>query len=215
MRFKLKPHHTPRFKPFTRPGDPDVRTLEIPGYRQTRTYTCGFATTMMVMHYFGATVPGHELFQRLGTGRDGTRQNAIVRELRGSGLRVNVRYDVDFARIAREIDRDKLIISYLADLEHWIVIYGYGGGPERVYVADPRAQQPCEHLWQSYGPRLNDFGMICSAAQPRRKEQPVNNNAVVTPPRVFHLPAGDGVTQIAGAADAPEAASDGQLSFEF
>ncbi len=138
---------------------------------------------MMVMHYFGGTVPGHELFQRLGTGRDGTRQNAIVRELRDLGVRVNVRYDVGFGRLATEIDRGKLIISYLTDLEHWVVLYGYGASPLRVYAADPRAQQPCEHMWLDYGPRLNHFGMICSAAAPAPKDEPVNANEIVSDTR--------------------------------
>lgn len=208
MKFQLKPHHTPRFKPFTRPGDPHVRTLSIPGYRQTRGYTCGFATTMMVMHYFGGTVPGHELFQRLGTGRDGTRQTSIVRELRNCGVRVNLRYDVDFARLATAIDRGKLVISYLVDLEHWIVLYGYGAEPKRVYVADPRAEQPCEHLWASYGPRLNNFGMICSSRDPApHKREPVNANAVIAKPPVAE--AAD------SAASTDELAAAKQLSFEF
>jgi len=204
MRFRLKPHHTPRFKPFTRPGDPHVRTLTIPGYRQTRTYTCGFSSTMMVMHYFGGTLPGHELFQRLGTGRDGTRQNAIVRELRNIGVRVNVRYDVDFTRLATEVDRGKLVISYLTDLEHWVVLYGYGAEPQRVYVADPRAKQPCEHPWQEYGPRLNNFGMICSAAVAAPRAEPVNANQPIGAPSRPRL-----------TVESTEPASGAQLSFDF
>ena len=116
----------------------------------------------MVLHYFGAQVPAVELFRRLGTGRDGTRQNAILRELRAAGLRANLRYDVDFARICQEIDHNKLIVGYLHDLEHWMVIYGYGRRPDRVFVADPRPQEGCVQPWQGYQARLGGFGIICS-----------------------------------------------------
>jgi len=139
--------------------------LPLSGYRQARSYTCGFATTLMVIRYFGADIPARELLRRLGTGRDGTRQNAIMRELRAAGLRANTRYDVDFARVCREIDRNKLIVGYLHDEEHWLVIYGYARDPERVYVADPRPGEPCEQPWHSYQARLNGFGIICSHPQ--------------------------------------------------
>ncbi len=102
------------------------KTLEVSGFRQVRSYTCGYAVTATVLDYFGEYIPAAQLFRRLGTGRDGTRQNAIVRELRSQGIRASVRYDVGFDRVCHEVDRDKLIISYLADAEHWVVVYGYG-----------------------------------------------------------------------------------------
>lgn len=148
-----------------RPKDPRVTTLPVSGFRQARDYTCGFATTLMVLRYFGADIPGAELFRRLGTDRDGTRQNAIVRELRAAGLGANVRYDVDFARICRQIDHNKLVVGYLHDDEHWLLIYGYGRDPDRVFVADPHPKRDCEHVWDGYGERLNGFGIVCSHPQ--------------------------------------------------
>jgi hypothetical protein len=162
MKLRFRPHHAPRFRTEQPHEDRRVTTLPVPGFRQTRDYTCGFATALMVLRYFDAPMPAMELFQRLGTGPDGTRQSALLRELRAAGLRVNARYDVDFARICREIERNKLIIGYLADVEHWLVIYGYGLAPARVFVADPEPEQACQHPWASYGPRLGGFGIICS-----------------------------------------------------
>ena len=141
-------------------------TLNIDGFRQVRNYTCGYVTTAMVLTYFGASIHGKDLFARLGTGRDGTRQGAIVRELRMRGVRANVRYDVDFERIRTEVDRGKLIVSYLADVEHWVVIYGYQHLPCSVFVADPRPNEVCMQDWEHYGPRLNRFGIVCSQASP-------------------------------------------------
>ena len=161
VKIRHRPHHAPRFRT-TQLQEEGATTLPLCGYRQARDYTCGFVSTLMVMHYFVAKVPALELFRRLGTGRDGTRQSAIVRELRAAGLRVGVRYDVGFGRICREIDRNKLIIGYLGDVEHWLVIYGYGRDPERVYVADPEPDQGCSQPWSTYGARLGDFGIICS-----------------------------------------------------
>lgn len=166
MRVRLRPHHAPRFHTL-QPALPQVTTLPLAGFRQARDYTCGFATVLMVLRYFSAgrtsDPPALELYRRLGTGRDGTRQNAILRELRSAGLRVNMRYDVDFTRISREIDRNKLIVGYLHDVEHWLVIYGYGRQPRRLFVADPRPDERCDHLWDDYHQRLSGFGIICSS----------------------------------------------------
>lgn len=162
MRFRFRPHHAPRYHLVHPDGDGHVTTLPVHGVRQARNYTCGFATALMVLRYFGSDIPGLELYRRLGTDRDGTRQSAIVRELRAAGLRANIRYDVDFARVCREIDRNKLIIGYLHDDEHWLVLYGYGRNPMRVFVADPDPDASCEHPWDTYSPRLARFGIICS-----------------------------------------------------
>ena len=152
----------------------------MPGYRQVRNYTCGYASALMVLRHYRPETNARELFDRLGTGRDGTRQTAIVRELRASGLSANVRYDVDFTRLRTAIDRGKLVIGYLHDIDHWVVLYGYGAAPEQqVYVADPRPLEPCVHGWDAYRPRLRDFGIVCSdpvarpiplPAPPRRPE---------------------------------------------
>jgi hypothetical protein len=74
-----------------------------------------------------------------------------------------VRYDVDFARIEAEIERNKLVVGYLNDSEHWLVIYGYRGHGEtaEVFVADPGAGA-CAQPWSEYGPRLGGFGIIVS-----------------------------------------------------
>jgi ABC-type bacteriocin/lantibiotic exporter with double-glycine peptidase domain len=142
--------------------------MPLLGYRQTRSYSCGFATALMVLRTFERPVEARELFESLRTGRSGTRQTAIVTELRRRGLRANTRYDLDFAGLARAIDAGKLVVAYLGDAEHWLVVYGYGRGPERVFVADPRPGEACEHPWDRYGARLGGFGIVCSRPEPSR-----------------------------------------------
>ena len=162
-----KPHHAPPFLPaYAQCGG--EQTLPIPGYRQARNYSCGFATALMVARYYLPEIDARELYARLGTSRDGTRQNAIVKALRTCGLAVNVRYDVGFERLAQEIGRGKLVIGYLHDAEHWVLLYGYGRTPQRVFVADPEPGEACVQPWERYGLRLRDFGIVCSS---RRRAQ--------------------------------------------
>lgn len=165
MKSRLRPHHARRFRTLQAAADQRATTLPVPGFRQARSYTCGFATALMVVHYYGLDISALELFRRLHTGRDGTRQSALVRELRAAGLRANVRHDVDFARAREAIDRNKLVIAYLEDLEHWLLVYGYGHTPERLFIADPRPGIPCEHEWAAIESRLGGFGIICSHPQ--------------------------------------------------
>ena len=120
----------------------------------------------MVLRHFEHPVSARELFENLGTARDGTAQTAIIRVLRSQGLRANTRYDADFERMATCIDAGKVLIGYLEDEEHWLVIYGYGREPQRIYVADPEPDKSCEHDWHGYGPRLGGFAIVCSAPVP-------------------------------------------------
>ena len=164
---RIKPHFAPPFAPVhDRPGSVTVESVRA--YRQTRSYSCGFASVLMVLRSFGLAVEARELFESLGTGRSGTRQNAILRELRRRGLSANARYDFDFDALRRSVDAQKLVVGYLNDVEHWLVVYGYGVEPKRVFVADPRPGEGCEQPWNRYGPRLGGFGIVCS---PRRRPQ--------------------------------------------
>lgn len=160
-----KPFTPAPFYPPIPYADPNVRVRPIRAYAQVRGYTCGFASALTVLHSFQRHIAPGELYQRLGTNRDGTGQTAIVRELRNAGVSANIRYDVDFAALRRIIDAGKLIIGYHHRVEHWVVIYGYGLKPERVFVADPVIEWSSEHLWEKYGPKLSDFGIVCA---PRR-----------------------------------------------
>jgi len=127
---------------------------------------------LMILRSFGNHVDGKELFQALGTSRSGTRQGAIVRELRRHDLSANVRYDLDFDALARAIDAGKLVVGYLSDVEHWLVLFGYERDPERVFVADPRPDEDVEQLWAQYGVRLGNFGIVCSPRLNQRVGQP-------------------------------------------
>lgn len=159
---RFAPHFAPRFRVALPVDDPSARALFIPGYRQVRGYTCGYTCALMVLRYFGADILGRELYEGLGTTRDGTRQTALIRALRDAGLSVNARYDFDFARLRQSVDNGKLVIAYHYPLEHWIVLYGYGQSPRRAFVADPRPQEPCVHQWDQLVPHVRQFGIVCS-----------------------------------------------------
>jgi ABC-type bacteriocin/lantibiotic exporter with double-glycine peptidase domain len=169
-----KPYLAPLFVPAAPLADATVKTLTIPGYSQVRQYTCGYASALMVLHYFRRFVPGRTLYERLGTNHTGTSQNAMVRELRRSGIAVNIRYDLNLDVLRRAIDRNKLVVGYHHRLEHWVVLYGYGRDPDRVFVADPLRHLRHEHLWSCYGPKLDGFGIVCSARRSRRRTEPVS-----------------------------------------
>jgi ABC-type bacteriocin/lantibiotic exporter with double-glycine peptidase domain len=118
----------------------------------------------MILRHFERELCGKALFDALGTGRDGTGQSSIVRVLRSEGVRANIRYDADFECIASSIDAGKVLVGYLDDEEHWLVIYGYGRDPQRVFVADPEPEKACTQLWAGYGERLQGFAIVCSTA---------------------------------------------------
>ena len=164
---RSRPYSAPPYYPHLslRVADREGAVVRVRAYRQVRDYTCGFASTLTVLHAFRRYVDPEVLYGRLGTDRTGTRQTAIVRELRAEGLSAIVRYDLEFEDIARHIDQGSLLIAYHYRLEHWLVVFGYARGPDRLLVADPYPGHKSEHLWEEFGPKLGGFGIVC---RPRR-----------------------------------------------
>jgi ABC-type bacteriocin/lantibiotic exporter with double-glycine peptidase domain len=173
-----KPYTAALYHPPAPYGDHNVRVRPIRAYRQVRGYTCGFASALTVLHAFQRNIAPRELYERLGTDREGTGQSAIIRELRRGGLGVNPRYDLDFDALRRAIDQGKLIVGYHHGVEHWVVIYGYGRDPDRVFIADPVVEWRSEQLWSHYGQKLKNFGIVCSGRQRRitRAPRPEESN---------------------------------------
>lgn len=169
---RKKPYSALPFALTHRHDDPQVVTLPVPGYRQARNYCCGFVATLMVLRHFERSLCGEALFGALGTARDGTGQNAIVRVLRSEGVRANLRYDMSFDRMATSINFGKVLIGYLEDEEHWLVVYGFGRSPERIFVADPEPEKVCEQAWENYGHRLGNFAIVCSPMRLERAAAP-------------------------------------------
>ncbi len=163
-----KAHTAAPFYPPAPHGDTSVVVKPIRAYLQVRGYTCGYASTLTVLHAFQRRIKPVDLYKRLGTDHGGTGQTAIIRELRASGVSANLRYNLDFEALKRSIDAGKLIIGYHHRVEHWVVIYGYGTSPNRVFIADPVVEWKSEHLWDTYGPKLQNFGIVCSGKRRAR-----------------------------------------------
>jgi hypothetical protein len=204
LRVIAKAHTAAPFYPPAPHGDVTVTAKPIRAYLQVRGYTCGYASTLTVLHAFQKRIKPVDLYKRLGTDHGGTGQTAIIRELRAGGVSANLRYDLDFEGLKRSIDAGKLIIGYHHRVEHWVVIYGYGVSPNRVFIADPVVEWKSEHLWEQYGPKLQNFGIVCSGRR-RARTGPI---PTVVPHQSPYLPAARAASDIAQMADnsAPAAA---------
>lgn len=152
------------------PCSPDVVTLDVPGYRQVESYTCGFVAGLMVLH---ACRPGAciDRFYKAvrPTYTHGTSTRKVVGALRKSGVGVSIRNDLDFDGIRARIDNGFPIISCVKtgdpNVEHWVVIYGYGIRPNRVFLAAnglpylARREYPFAEYSRMSSPRR--FGLVC------------------------------------------------------
>jgi hypothetical protein len=121
------------------PDDDNVETLNIRGYRQTDSYSCGFAAALTVVHaWFPHKSIGRFYKEVNPHPEDGTSQTKLVKVLRENHVAVSVHDDLDFDKIAAIIeDRHPIIVTVKRDGgdSHWVVIYGVGHSPRRVFIA--------------------------------------------------------------------------------
>lgn len=123
------------------PDVPDVVTLKnLPGYRQTNTYSCGFTAAAMVVHHFYPRRSINRLYQLVQPDEEmGTSSAKLIGALRKSGIAVQEREDLKWTDLQQAIQMGRPVIASVstrsADVLHWVVLYGYGRRPSRVFVA--------------------------------------------------------------------------------
>lgn len=153
------------------PRGPHVETIRIPAFVQTQTYTCGPVAALMVVRHFRPEYPAGKVYSRADADPDyGTGVGRLVRVLRECGIRVRERSNLAFRDIVDAIDRGRPVITVVnTDRErvsHWVVLYGYGKKPSRVFLAangppvvgrrEYRWDEFLKHHWTAAG-----FGLVC------------------------------------------------------
>ena len=156
--------------PLSRASGPNEVTLDVPGYAQLDTYCCGVVAGVMVVKYFRPRASFSQFHDRVDPKPEwGASTAKIARALRESGVRVKVRSGLAFADLRGAIDAGSPVIVSVqnpsAETGHWVVVYGYGRNPNRVFVATnglplfTRNAIPLQKFARIWRPRGN--GLIC------------------------------------------------------
>lgn len=157
-------------QPLNDPSDDESETiLEIPGYRQTKSYTCGFVAGLMILHTFRPTASITNFYHAVSPlQKEGTTTAKLVSALRLFKIGVKTRRNMTFDEIAEAIEDGTPIATTIekGKDEHWIVIYGYGVGPSRLFIAGNNfAGLPMgtDILWSDYKKLIpsNPDWLIC------------------------------------------------------
>ncbi len=165
--------------PLRRAGGPDEVTLDLPGYCQLDSYGCGAVAGVMALKHFKPSASFTAFYARVSPlPANGTATYRLLRTLRQSGLRVRERHDLAFADLCAAIDAGSPVIVVIhnpgEEESHWVVVYGYGRKPNRVFLATngfpfvatnvfPLRQ--FARLWHPHG-----NGLVCARAKRRARQ---------------------------------------------
>lgn len=123
----------------TRARNSDDVVLSIPGYRQTKSYTCGFVSGMMVLHYFHPNATVKDFYPTCLAHDDwGVSTRKLSDALRGAGIKVSIQKSLSFDQIAKTIESGRPIITSIkrhGQIQHWVVIYGVNRKKKELFVA--------------------------------------------------------------------------------
>jgi hypothetical protein len=149
-------------------ADDDEYTLAIPGYRQTRSFTCGYVAALSVARMFRPKVNAAKLYRHIQPDeRWGTDAPSLRRGLRECGVGSSVRRDLTFAKIQASIFAGFPIVTLtkttLLGTWHWVVIYGVGRRPNRVFVSGYQLFRSTVFCWPEFRAEWADpgFGIVC------------------------------------------------------
>jgi len=155
--------------PFIQYSSPDPGVaevlLDVPIYRQTHSYTCGFVSGLMVLHTFYPHADVWRFFDEVKPSPEqGVTIDKLVRALRMNTIGVSIKRSMDFDDIVKAIDRGFPIITSVVtaaeDEEHWVVIYGYGEIPPCVYVGGDTLLSPQRRYWEDFRDEWGE-GRVC------------------------------------------------------
>jgi len=148
--------------------------LAVPGYSQLDPYSCGATAGWAVVKTFHRTGIGFRKFYGDCDPQpfDGTTEGKLVKSLRCNGIGVSVRSNLNYIRIRAAIESGFPVITTIgheySDGAHWVVIYGIGWRPRRVFLCNQvnfgwpgfsRAELTWEDFRNLWNPRGG--GLVC------------------------------------------------------
>lgn len=123
----------------TQPRNKDDICIDIPGYRQTKSYTCGFVSGLMVARTFYPKIPHTKFYELCRMHPEwGMSTKKLAAALRKSGVGVRIRQGLTFDEIAQFISEGQPIITSIRrnkEIQHWVVIYGVNKKLKEVFIA--------------------------------------------------------------------------------
>ncbi len=167
--------------PLERGKQPHEVTLDLPGYMQINSYCCGAVTVAMVVKYFWPQTSFGRIYASVNPSPEcGAGRTSVARALRSCGVHVSRRHRLSFEQLCSAINQNRPVLAAIhnpgAEADHWVVVYGYGHRPDRVFIAcnglpwfrsNCVARREFERIWT---PRGN--GIICSKNRPASKYSP-------------------------------------------
>jgi hypothetical protein len=120
------------------PRDEDDTVLEVPGYFQTESYTCGFTAGLMALHAFKPRSSASRFFRTVDPDRDdGVPTPKLVASLRAHGLGTRAMRTHTHDALAARIEAGEPVVTQVNNgqsYNHWVVVYGVRRGRD-VFVA--------------------------------------------------------------------------------
>lgn len=141
--------------PLPKPKSEDEVILDVPGYCQTKTYSCGYNVALIIAETF---YPDKNLMTNLyytvkPDSVFGTSTDRLIKALRKFQIGVSKKYNLSFNKISKTINSGHPIITTVARSEdelHWVVIAGYGKNPNRLFIAGNGLFRKKEYNWDEF-----------------------------------------------------------------
>jgi len=136
----LELKHLPDY--LTHPDPEEGASLELTGYSQMHSYTCGAVAGWMVVKAIWPRRSAQKFYQTIAPDPElGTSTRRLIATLKLARVGVE-RTKPKFRHIVEAIDAGFPLIACIdrpnTGYQHWVVIYGYGRQPKTVYLAGNR-----------------------------------------------------------------------------
>ncbi len=147
--------------------------LDVTGYRQTESATCGFIAALTVATYLKPSVDPKKIYRWVGCTEEGSTLRDVTSALRRCGITVRKRATMTFEDFTKAIDAGHLVIVSVVsriseDVGHWATSYGYRRRPKAVLLSGfgvPLMVSTKVVPWSEFRARWwepEGNGMICS-----------------------------------------------------
>ena len=126
--------------PLQKAKRPREVTLDLTGYRQIDSYSCGGVAAAMAVKFLRPRMSFERIYDAVNPIQEtGAGYVRVTRALRSLGVRVSWRKNLSFDDICSAIDAGSPVLVCIqtndAETDHWVVAYGYGRRPDLLFIA--------------------------------------------------------------------------------